>query len=149
MLKLLDIAEVSEHKKPEITLGFYSAYNCHSEAEVLIILRNESVVGYMNTSVNLFLNGYTVAVIVGNTIGKVHEIVKFVVVNFLCHDIFAVFSENCKCLIKCVMQNPLFIGRDSTLPRSFRTKSANSLRSASISLSVLSTPSKWFSELKI
>ena len=89
--------------KPEITLGFYFAYNCHSEAEVLIIFRNESVVGYMNTSVNFFLNGYTVAVIVGNTIGKVHEIVKFVVVNFLCYDIFAVFSENGKYLIKCAM----------------------------------------------
>ena len=53
-----------------------------SEIKIFVILFDESVVSYMDTSVDFLVNSQTVEVIIWNAVREINEILKFIIVGF-------------------------------------------------------------------
>ena len=71
------ISYSAEKCKYNLSNGVMKGVNGSSEAHFLIVFGDEAVIGYMASSVHTGFCGETVAVAVGDIVGKVNEIIEF------------------------------------------------------------------------
>jgi len=82
-LKQIDYTTFCRKKQVFPSNGVFTGVSGISETEILIVLGDEAVIGYVASAVHAGFEGKAVAVVIGDAVGEVNKVIEFLVVQFL------------------------------------------------------------------